>query len=1186
MVSYTGNADIFLTPTPTFVGATYYNYSTGLANDIGNTGYAQGANLGTLGVQNGAVIATYTVNTTRQTGGGGQGGGNQVEQTTFTQNGLTSNSWVLVVFGQTAANYTVFLSVSNSNAAAQTTLTTSGITAIAAVGAWTWYQYTVPTITSSNDLAFVMVSKVAAGAQGAMAYFGLNNYPSTFAYATGQMINTTGSLLVTGATGYVGNVYTPSWQTGALVHIGVYNPSAVNVTYTLSPSITTRTIITGLSNQSVTLPALAANSITYLTWNFPEATTGGNRGYYSFAAGWTANVASSSLGLSASNPSSVAAQQPTLFWSHSNFNAYSGGVKAIPDPTLPSTIPITGVTSSSTAYTTAALAVFDRDQSYPSTPATVYYAFAVYTPYAVSAGSVFTISNVGSSAAAATDAGGDDFALTPLAVGTSISGAVGAGVAVGYKVGLPASTATNTATFSLTSTSGNADLFVVGAQKFYGAAVFNNITGSPNDTGNIGWGQGGNGLAGSGAWVGVGNASTFAVDYSSVYETSGDSVSIQTGGANIQWYVVIVYGQLASTYTLSVSSTAISYTELSGSNGQTTSTTAANTIAYYSYTLTAATAPTANTDMGVLIIPTAGNPYAYINIGSAPSTSSYVGWVSASNASFLLHSSTSSSNAVAYVPHVTSAAGQVVTIAVVAGASSATYTLAVSSSTRIVFSDLVNQTSTLPATPANTLQYITWTYPLLTGLYLRDYMSFAASYTSNQAASALSLATTPSATPVIQWTHDEWAGVNYAPPDPMLKPVSTAAATTTSTRTGVFNVYNRDQSYPYSGQTTSGYVFLVYIPYAVPAGGVVSLSSVDAKSAVANASDAGGDDFATTPLTLNAAATTASITVGSVVAYSLALPPATAGSVTVTLMSTSGQSYLYAAPSQAFYGAPALDNITGAVVENGLGYNQGALWSSTATYGYYEGSAVNVSALPMAAAADGTTNTLTFTYTGTLNTFYTVVVFGQRAGAFSLAATGPTTPLVRPSSTAGAAVTTAPTVTSAAAATSRAVTSAAVAATSTPVPATSPAVAATSARTVTSAPAATSTPAAAATSTPAAAATSTPAAAATSTPRAATSTPASATSAAVVPSGGGSSSSSLSGGAIAGIVIGSVVGLLILCGLAFMAFTAAGRREKKSNDSDLARGDAGKYGQHSETDSEPSTVEMHAVNSESEPASP
>ena len=73
--------------------------------------------------------------------------------------------------------------------------------------------------------------------------------------------------------------------------------------------------------------------------------------------------------------------------------------------------------------------------------------------------------------------------------------------------------------------------------------------------------------------------------------------------------------------------------------------------------------------------------------------------------------------------------------------------------------------------------------------------------------------------------------------------------------------------------------------------------------------------------------------------------------------------------------------------------------------------------------------------------------------------------------------------------------------------------------------------------------TSAPTLAATSTPVVVTSAPASSTAGPPVV-GSSSSSSSLSGGAIAGIVIGSVVGAFVLCALVFCLFCAGGRRQK------------------------------------------
>ena len=301
------------------------------------------------------------------------------------------------------------------------------------------------------------------------------------------------------------------------------------------------------------------------------------------------------------------------------------------------------------------------------------------------------------------------------------------------------------------------------------------------------------------------------------------------------------------------------------------------------------------------------------------------------------------------------------------------------------------------------------------------------------------------------------------------------------------------------------------------------------------------------PLTLNAAAGAAiPITQGQVQGFSLPLPPATGATVTVTLTSVSGQSYLYAVNTQSFEGAPQLDNITGAVIEDNVGFTQGAAYSTAATYGWFDGSTVNIPSFPYAAAADSATNTVSFTYSGAYNTFYTIVVFGAKAGTFQVSATGPTTPLAVASPGSGA---------------SSSSTGSVVTATSTST--------ATQQRPSSSS----------SSSLPAVTPSSSSSAAVVSTSTAAASVPSSSsssTASAAGPASTSSSSSSLSSGAIAGIVIGSVVGVVLLCLIAFAVLGCGSRRTKKANgDEDVVR--QGTSGYSRSDDQTGQNVEMSHV---------
>ena len=125
-----------------------------------------------------------------------------------------------------------------------------------------------------------------------------------------------------------------------------------------------------------------------------------------------------------------------------------------------------------------------------------------------------------------------------------------------------------------------------------------------------------------------------------------------------------------------------------------------------------------------------------------------------------------------------------------------------------------------------------------TSNYVRNYMSFAAGYSSNLAASSIASVSVATPQPSLQWAHNEWQGTITPPIDPILQQITTSSTTSAATtQTGTFVTYDRDQSYP--NVVTSWYVWCLYIPYAVPAGGVFSLSNMDTIANIQNATDSG-----------------------------------------------------------------------------------------------------------------------------------------------------------------------------------------------------------------------------------------------------------------------------------------------------------------------------------------------------------
>ena len=308
-----GNADLFSTPTPIFVGAPYFNYTSGTADDAGNTGWGQGANLGTNAIGNGLLVPTYQQNQT----------GQQTDWIWFAQSPAVSDAWVVIVFAVTPTSYNLTINVNNTLTVPAATLTSAGASSQLAAGGYQFYQYTTPTLDGTTDLSLVLATAGVntAVAQGVTAYVNTGNwpYPGPGQFAVMQSINGSGSLLLSGSSVASLSVYATGLTTGQPVYIGVWNPTSAPLNYSIAPSLTTRVSISGLSNQSVTLPALAANSVQYVLWQFPEATTGGHRGYYSFAAAYTTNQPATALTLTATPVTA----QPYLFWVRTQIHTHA-----------------------------------------------------------------------------------------------------------------------------------------------------------------------------------------------------------------------------------------------------------------------------------------------------------------------------------------------------------------------------------------------------------------------------------------------------------------------------------------------------------------------------------------------------------------------------------------------------------------------------------------------------------------------------------------------------------------------------------------------------------------------------------------------------------------------------------------------------------------------------------------------
>ena len=505
---------------------------------------------------------------------------------------------------------------------------------------------------------------------------------------------------------------------------------------------------------------------------------------------------------------------------------------------------------------------------------------------------------------------------------------------------------------------------------------------------------------------------------------------------------------------------------------------------YFSYT--PATPITAETDFSVMLIATTGSPITYITATPGASFTASPNIILGTGSLFL-HSSAS----LAGVPSTILSVGSTSTvyIAVATGSSSTRFTIAVSVTTRLSMRNIANQTLIMPATPANTIQMVTWSFTMNNLFNTREYMSFAVSYATNQLASALS-SSGPINQPAIIFSHDEWISENNnarATPDPTLTLNWTMIAKS-PIRTGAFAVLDRVQSYPRNNLRTAYFSFMVYIPYAVPAGAAFTISNINPDALIQRANDNGGANFIKTlmPLSNGAATVSGSLSLGSCTGFNIGLPPAsTMSPVTVTMTTTSGQAYIYAVESAEFAGAIGVNQYTGdPTVPTGSGWAVDGYWASNA---YWVGrNSYLVTPFPMMGANEGTTNTLQFQYTSANNSWFTVVAFAPRGTttSYTLTVTGPATPLlVAPSNTT-----------------------------------------------------------------------------------------------AVVPPSS-SSSSSLSGGAIAGIVIGSLVGAGLLVGLACCLLMGArkGKGKDYGKDEDVARNTAGYSQSQDEVSQSRPEVEMEDV---------
>ena len=440
-----------------------------------------------------------------------------------------------------------------------------------------------------------------------------------------------------------------------------------------------------------------------------------------------------------------------------------------------------------------------------------WYLFAIFVPYAVPSG-VFTLNNVFTVTAASsvTDISGDDFPQTALPSGGVAGVSLAAGGVDAYVISMPAGTGIQP-NITLTSTSGNADLFVIRTAVLEGAPL--NSLGQAVDANAVVYGGGAVVGTGSTFWVGpdVANTTPYVsgFDFISLLDNGAgtvDSASFVYTSTNATYYTVFVVAQQAAVYSLNVaySTAPAPVTTFTGNQVQYANNVGGGTVRYYSYTYTGVI--DANTDLSLILI-AAGTalPVTYVSLTPYPSSSNQAGTFTGSG-SFLLHSANPT-----VTTNLVSATGTTFYVAVAAGPGTAYWTLAVSASERLTATGLFNQTFQLSATAANTVQYVSWQFPAVTANYARGYYSFAFTYSTNTSLANLgnNYQSYAANQPCIVWQHQNFYDSNTELGDPVITnaiPTGTngnpAAMNVPAYKSAAFVTFDRDQSYPYNDVNT------------------------------------------------------------------------------------------------------------------------------------------------------------------------------------------------------------------------------------------------------------------------------------------------------------------------------------------------------------------------------------------------
>ena len=700
--------------------------------------------------------------------------------------------------------FTLFSLISSQSFTPLTSSSPSITTTAPSSNSTTCYSYATGALTSQSDFSVVFISL-----GNPTAYISLTPTPAPTTTNTSLMsIFDTGSVLLQTSQNVSQTPVNLITTAGATVYVCVVFPvfpgqGQGNLQYTLAFSSTQRVYINGAANTTVTFPAAAANTVQYVAWRFPLDKSTWQRGFYSFTAAYTTNYQLAlNLTLWQQGGYSLAAPSPAILWSHDVWQ--QSGTAPPQDVVIPQTL-ATFTTQRNQAFLNAlqgiAVITFDRDQTYTySGESYGWYVFAVFTPYAVPSG-VFALTNVftAATATAASDTTGDDIASVPLPAAGASGVSIAAGQVQLWSAALPI-TSGQTATVTLTSVTGNADLYLIRTAELVGAPL--DINGQAIDASAPLYGGGAN-VASNGYWLGSDvQAATqlyTAFDFQSTNDNANgvDSISfVYTSPNNSSFWTIVVAGQRAATYALTYTITpAFTVTNMTATNQNpsaqvTVAQAAPGTVAFYQYYYNGQL--DALTDLSLAMIAPVGTPTVYIStVTQYPSAASYQVMFT-NTGSAMLHTGNLAAK------QIINSTGVWIYIGVVAGASISSYSLSWSSTERILWTGIQNQTAVLNATRVNTLQCITWSFPPQTSGGNRGYYSFALSYTTNTSNNNLGgvqgLATSQAA---IVWQHSNYYQSNVEQPDPTLAglPTSTNQNNANVYQGGAFVTFDRDQSY-------------------------------------------------------------------------------------------------------------------------------------------------------------------------------------------------------------------------------------------------------------------------------------------------------------------------------------------------------------------------------------------------------